>query len=572
MVQQDIEIIDPNEVRAQAVFQIQQGNPQKALLLLEYLISQFPHHQELLRLTSIVREAVQKNKKGKKEFSSGSTNYSANVQNRDMMERALEWLKNNIISGKGIVISTNQRVPYPEVSGYVIPTLIRSGEKKIAYDIGRWLVSVQFPDGSIPGSDGKSSFAFDTGQVLRGWVALLEYYPEFEGAVRKACNWLISTADPVTRRLAVPPLRNIAWSLGQRGRISEGVNLYALWPILRAGELINVQKYCDFVHESASSYIRDLPLIDFAQPNMFSHFFAYIQEALAELGFIEESRCGMESVARYQLPNGAVPGYFDVPWVCSTGLAQLAGVWFTLGDTDRGNRALQFVAELQNPSGGFFGSYGFFADYMPSEEISWTAKFAVDAAQRQIKNYFDSTSNIYRTNISGDDGRIQAILRRVGDLNGKRLLDAGCGRARYSKYFKTIFSQSDVTAMDISPEMLRAVPENIHAVEGSLLNIPFSDQYFDAIICVEALEHAIQIPEAIHEMSRVLKKNGVLIVIDKNKDKLGVLQMPSWEKWFSRDELIKYFESENLRAGTEFIGYDNVIQPDGLFICWWGYK
>ena len=66
----------------------------------------------------------------------------------------------------------------------------------------------------------------------------------------------------------------------------------------------------------------------------------------------------MESVGRFQQPNGAVPAYSDVPWICSTGLAQLAGVWFRLGQVERAEAALSFLEPLQNQSGGFFGSYG----------------------------------------------------------------------------------------------------------------------------------------------------------------------------------------------------------------------
>jgi malonyl-CoA O-methyltransferase len=34
---------------------------------------------------------------------------------------------------------------------------------------------------------------------------------------------------------------------------------------------------------------------------------------------------------------------------------------------------------LQNPSGGFFGSYGEGGRYFPAEEISWAPKYFIDA-------------------------------------------------------------------------------------------------------------------------------------------------------------------------------------------------
>ena len=55
-----------------------------------------------------------------------------------------------------------------------------------------------------------------------------------------------------------------------------------------------------------------------------------------------------------------------------------------LGETARANQAIAFLERLQNPSGGFFGSYGVAADYFPAEEISWASAAAVDACQRRI--------------------------------------------------------------------------------------------------------------------------------------------------------------------------------------------
>ena len=40
----------------------------------------------------------------------------------------------------------------------------------------------------------------------------------------------------------------------------------------------------------------------------------------------------MTEVLRTQRRDGAVPAYPDVQWVCSTGIAQYAGIWYRMGD------------------------------------------------------------------------------------------------------------------------------------------------------------------------------------------------------------------------------------------------
>ncbi|MCX6344984.1 MAG: methyltransferase domain-containing protein, partial [Armatimonadetes bacterium] len=313
-------------------------------------------------------------------------------------------------------------------------------------------------------------------------------------------------------------------------------------------------------------------ITDFTQPNSLSHFYSYIQEALMELGCEREAKLGMASAARFQQPSGAVPGYSNVNWICSTGLAQLAQVWYMLGEIDRADAAMSFLELIQNPSGGFFGSYGVGAEYFPSEEISWAAKYTIEACQRQISAHFDQTVQIYDSNIDASDGRVQAVINKLGDLNGKRVLDAGCGKGRYSTILKKLYPTAEITAMDISSEMLKHIPSGINKTQAGILAMPFADKRFDAVICIEALEHVVRIDEGIQQLARVTADGGTVLVIDKNVEMLGALQMPSWEKWFSRTGLMDEMTKAGLIADSEFISHSGNSSPDGLFICWTGKK
>jgi malonyl-CoA O-methyltransferase len=488
-----------------------------------------------------------------------------------MIEAAVNWIRRNTLPSSGVIVHSRQQIPYPEVTGYFIPTLLNVGERERARQYASWLSTIQLPDGSFGAPSGSFGFVFDTGQVVRGWVSILPQMPELEVPLRRACDWLLSTAEPKAGRLRVPPPGS-AWSLGARGEVNEGIHLYVLGPLRHAGELLNESRYLNFADKSVSYYLSNADVTSFDRPNALSHFFAYMQEALVELGYADVARTGMASISRYQQDNGAIPGYSDVTWVCSTGLAQLAKVWYSLGDTDRADRALGFMSQLQNSSGGFFGSYGVQANYFPSEEISWAVKYAVDATQMQIARHFDVTVSSYNPKISQTDGRMESIIRNAGDLNGKRILDAGCGKGRYAALLKKLFPQAEITAMDISGEMLKHVPEGIRTVQNGILNMPFPDNAFDLVICIEALEHVVQTDAGVRELSRVVAKNGQLIVIDKNIEKLGALQMPHWEKWFGREELRDIMQNCGLDSRTEDIGHDNVAKADGLFVCWIGKK
>jgi malonyl-CoA O-methyltransferase len=395
--------------------------------------------------------------------------------------------------------------------------------------------------------------------------------PELEAPLRRACDWLLDSADPSTGRLPVPPPR-ADWSLGARGEISEGVHLYVLPALRRAGELLNEPRYGTFVVKALRYYLRNVPLKEFGQPNALTHFFAYIQEALLDLGEGDTAAAGMKSVERYQQKTGAVPGFSDVNWVCSTGQAQLGMVWYRLGQLERAEAALSFLEQLQNPSGGFFGSYGVGASYFPAEEISWAAKYAIEATQHRIAGHFDATVGAYDPSISAQDPRAQALFRHLGRLEGKRVLDAGCGKGRYSALLKQACASAHLTALDVSAAMLKHVPAGIRTVQHSLLSMPFDDGAFDAVFCIEALEHAVDIEQAVKELARVTAPGGVLLIIDKDRERLGALAMPSWEKWFGREDLACLIREEGFTVQVDPLHRGGPGVPGGLFLCWAGRK
>lgn len=291
--------------------------------------------------------------------------------------KALQWVEKNTVPGEGISVSDKNRHAYPEVTGYFIPTLLRLNQIDTALQYAGWLASIQNPDGSFLGPNSSESFVFDTGQVVRGLAAILPYAPHLEQTLVKACNWIVSTANP-SGQLCVPP--STIWQMADgRGYINEAVHLYVLPGLLAAGEALNTSAFNEFVSRSLSYYIMNCNLSNFYAPNMLLHFYCYIQEALYDLGAEEVCRHGMLTLEKLQRPDGMVPAFSDVSWVCTPGLIQAAIVWLKLGKQDRALAALSHMQTLRSASGGFPGSVGQGAAYFQNEELSWAVKFWLDA-------------------------------------------------------------------------------------------------------------------------------------------------------------------------------------------------
>ena len=294
-------------------------------------------------------------------------------ENSSARENALAWAKR--VYAVGAALPGNVVAPTEETAGYMIPTLCNYGEWDIAMEIARWEVSRQRPDGAFS-ADGVP-YTFDTAQVIRGFLAVVDDGPEFEEPLRRACDYVESQIDPKGRVLTVS---YDAWRLGDGSVFSDYCHLYALPPLLSAGRKLSEQRYVKAV-ERATHYYKQKPDLVVFKPELatLSHIFGYMMEALVELGERDLARKGLDAAEALQRKDGSIPAFPGVNWVCSTGMAQLAVAWYKLGHPQPADRAVDYLQSIQNQSGGFNGGYGRHAQYFPDKEIGWAVKYFLDA-------------------------------------------------------------------------------------------------------------------------------------------------------------------------------------------------
>jgi malonyl-CoA O-methyltransferase len=298
------------------------------------------------------------------------------------LARAVEWIRTHRAPGGGVVPHHKHAIGSQEVTGYLIPTLWDLGERDMALEMARWEASVQRPDGAFTAPDG-TPYTFDTAQAVRGFLSLLDFHPEFEVNIRRACGFILTQIEP-DGRVSTPSYA--LWRCADGSTFTEYANLYVVPPLLAAGTRLGEPAYSEAASHVLASYKRRADLVEF-KPELgtLSHIFGYMMEALVDLGEIELARRGLAQAAAIQSPDGAIPAYPGVKWICSTGMAQLAIAWYKLGDRAPADRAVAYLEPLQLANGGFYGSYGPGATYLPGEEISWAVKFFIDCCTLRAK-------------------------------------------------------------------------------------------------------------------------------------------------------------------------------------------
>lgn len=493
-------------------------------------------------------------------------------------KKAISWIEANTIvekTGKSIINNTNCLKGYPEVTGYYIPTLIRWGYRELAIDYAKWLMSIQHDDGSWYDTFAQMPYVFDTAQILKGLLAAYSIWPDenVKNAIIKGAMWLAGNIQHDGRFKAAD---ESIWKMPKA--YSELIHLYCLSPIREVGIQFSKPELLKMVDLSID-YYKQNHMEEILHFDLLSHFYAYVMEALVDLGELELAKIAMNNIVNFQTEDGAVPGYNDVHWVCSTGLFQLALTWFRVGDIERGNKAFSYACRLQNESGGWYGSYPSVEDesndYFAASEISWAVKYFLDALYYKNKAEFDISAPKFMTSIDKDDERYKIILQNAKEaclLGGDiRILDIGCGKGRYLKNLIDDLPDSQYYGVDISKNVIaEKTNQNIVWEEGSLTHIPFRDNNFAMAYTCEALEHAVDIKSAIREMARVVRPDGRIVIVDKNITALGTLEICEWEQWFDENELaaiMSEFCSEvNIVHDVNYEGYFK----EGLFSVWIG--
>jgi ubiquinone/menaquinone biosynthesis C-methylase UbiE len=163
---------------------------------------------------------------------------------------------------------------------------------------------------------------------------------------------------------------------------------------------------------------------------------------------------------------------------------------------------------------------------------------------------------------------VQLILEYFGDLSGKRVLDAGCGKGRFARVLAERYPGASITGLDLAEAMLRHVPAGVGACAGSMTALPFPSGTFACAYATESLEHAVDIEGAVAELCRVVAPGGHIVIIDKNSKQWGRLKTPEWEKWFGRKELEKMLGRHCAKVASREISYWEDVAPDGLFLAW----
>lgn len=114
------------------------------------------------------------------------------------------------------------------------------------------------------------------------------------------------------------------------------------------------------------------------------------------------------------------------------------------------------------------------------------------------------------------------------DWQGQRVADVGTGKGRFAVSIAN--RGGEVVALDIASAMLIEAQQQANQVgvdvaylQGDAENLPYPDNHFDLVVCMETIMHVPHPQKLVDEIARVLKPGGRALLSMTNKYRINAL-------------------------------------------------
>lgn len=171
----------------------------------------------------------------------------------------------------------------------------------------------------------------------------------------------------------------------------------------------------------------------------------------------------------------------------------------------------------------------------PEENLTETTRKQWNEAAKPFAEFVRSGKNYYSEYMNGP-----ALIRMMGNVQGKRILDVGCGEGIFSRHFAKLGAK--VTGVDISEVLIQAAsqeeqrhPLGIKYYTADAANMPMlQSESFNTAYCYMAMMDIANYREAIAEVSRLLKAQGKFVI---------VMVHPCFDTWSLEGRPVGYWQT-----------------------------
>ena len=434
---------------------------------------------------------------------------------------------------------------YPEVTGYLIPTLWdcrhRLGREELAERAIRmadWELRIQEPNGGFAGGyegDGSPPVVFNTGQVIRGLLRTYEETGErrYLDAAIRAGNWIVANQE-----------EDGSWARANFKGMKRVYDSYVSAPLARLAAATGddsfahaARRNCEFVlrQQRPNGWFELCDNNPLYLHDPLTHTICYTVDGLLEAGeilgeehFEAAAIRAAEAMLQLVQESPALPARLGENWephanyVCVTGAAQLGVILMKLHARSGDARYLEasydlaeFLVGLQEMNGGgpahrgaLPGSYPVWGFYCPFKLPSWGTKYLVDLLLL-----------LRATGANGRPGQLPAAphvahLTAVHRSDDVRIFGKECrtlAAAGYDVHLVAPGNNGDAKVDGVQVHSVRpATSGRLRRMTGTVIDVYRSARTLDADI------YHVHDPELL-PVALMLRRNGASVVYDSHE-------------------------------------------------------
>ena len=159
--------------------------------------------------------------------------------------------------------------------------------------------------------------------------------------------------------------------------------------------------------------------------------------------------------------------------------------------------------------------------FLPAEKIKTNDEYA-DVDPYSVEEHIDHPFHKRRMDLT-----IQLVREAVGMVKGiPQILDLGCGEGHITEKIRQEIPAAEYTGLDYSISAIAYAHSHFPQIDfsvGDAYQSPYSDSFFDVIVCNNLWEHVSDPLFLLSKIEKMLKPGGSLIISTPSRYRLGNL-------------------------------------------------
>lgn len=155
--------------------------------------------------------------------------------------------------------------------------------------------------------------------------------------------------------------------------------------------------------------------------------------------------------------------------------------------------------------------------------------------------------------------RFKEVLEVTKPTKGT-VLDVGCHAGTFTERLLTKLETKEVYGVDISSSAINLAKKRIpygHFEVADAANLPFKNNFFDAVFCLEVLEHVDDPIKVLKEVKRILKTGGYAVFLVPSDNKLFKIVWFLWTFYYPvwKHAHVQSFKNSSLEDFIKSLGF-----------------